>query len=360
MDDLGFFDPLQTDEKHSANENADNFLPSEVEPKSNVANSKSIILEDLVGDFKEEVDEVDGDHTDGIHDKIAKTTTSFFLLDLDTTTTDSTVNVNTDQTANKIYHDDIDKESISEDISDILDINVDNLPVNDDLLEDEEPQSGFFFNDLLDSSSDNIRKTTTSLVSSSLTKTENHDQGDTHSDNSPTFLIGSEVSGHTNSIIEEAKSEENFVAELHDERNENDFQSLLDIEVPSISDSRNKDEHFVREESFVTGIEEFTLSDKNIIIEDPKVTFSDEIKNMIVTQSDSCDTRDDDSKMIVDDFSTNIASDYDEAIAAQLKPVFDMCGPDANGMISITHLKKMCQENGQVRNQSSLFLRNNI
>jgi len=60
MDDLGFFDPLQNDEKHSANENADNFLPSEVEPKSNVANSKSIILEDLVGDFKEEVDEVDG------------------------------------------------------------------------------------------------------------------------------------------------------------------------------------------------------------------------------------------------------------------------------------------------------------
>ena len=61
------------------------------------------------------------------------------------------------------------------------------------------------------------------------------------------------------------------------------------------------------------------------------------------------------------DSSDHILS-IDPGLEDQLRPVFNMCGPDSRGRISIEHLEKMCRENGQVRGKfiSLIILQNKL
>ena len=315
-DDFSLFDPLQPVlDKHDQHDE-----DNEVKNKSPVkeASDQSVIVEDLLGEFGGVV-KVDStarrrdDHVDN-----NKAATSFFLLDLDTNTTESTaagvdttdaaVNHPSDLKSNFVI--DINDDDNSSVNSDVLSVNGDNLPLDTtDLLDDDEPQSGFFFNDLLVND--------TPRVTSNQTSSPSSDQDTTPG--VPEFRIGSEVS--------EVKVTEAVVDE------EENLQSLLDIDVPDIIDKssdipENNDRvELTHQESFVTEVKEFSVVDDD----DDDITETEECP---ADKMDDTDHADD---------------DHGQGLVEQLRPVFDMCGPNTEGLISIDHLKKMCRESGQVK-----------
>ena len=90
-------------------------------------------------------------------------------------------------------------------------------------------------------------------------------------------------------------------------------QSILDIDIPDslYAKDNNVDvaevHHMNRQESFLTEVEEFTK------------TGDQEATEHIETE-----------------------------LETQLRPVFELCQPNSDGLISIEHLRAMCREHGQV------------
>ena len=320
-DDFSLFDPLQPTVSAQITE-PDKLTKIEVGSKEKTVD-KTVVLEDLLGGFNEEikVDEVDGDG--GATGDRIRSTTSFFLLDFDNDGGGGAAPVVTDMTndhkANSI--DDIidgeedDHLSVG---SEVLSVNGDNLPLDQEDVTDREPQSGFFFHDLLESDQPrNVAKPQQS--DSSVIQPVKTEQQTT-----PSFLIGSEVLVADNKVISGDLTE----------CGEDNLESLLDVEIPQEPAGSNQDS-VPRQESFVTEVEEFTVVDDD---------GGDDITEPCEYPAETMDTMDSDA----------ILSSIDPELEAQLRPVFDMCGPDSRGMISIEHLEKMCRENGQV---SEKFIR---
>ena len=197
--------------------------------------------------------------------------------------------------------------------SEVLSVNGDNLPLDQEEATDQEPQSGFFFHDLLESDQPrNVAKPQQSDAQVMQPVT-------TEQQNTPNFLIGSEVLVGDNKVI---SSDITDIAE-------DNLESFLDVEIRLEPGGSNQ--HSVpRQESFVTEVEEFMLVDDDA---------EDDVTEPCESPAEIMDTV---------DSSDHILS-IDPGLEDQLRPVFNMCGPDSRGRISIEHLEKMCRENGQVR-----------
>ena len=323
-DDFSLFDPLQP--TVSAQITEPNKPSTKVEGSKEKTVDKSVVLEDLLGGLNEEikVDEVDGDGSDGgaNGDRI-RSTTSFFLLDFDNDGGGGAEPVVTDMTNDhkvKSIDDIIDGEdddhlSVG---SEVLSVNGDNLPLDQEHETGQEPQSGFFFHDLLES--DQPRN----AAKPQQSDTPVIQPVNTEQQNTPNFLIGSEVLVGDNKVVS---------SDLTDCAEDN-LESLLDVEIPQ-EPAGSTQVSVPRQESFVTEVEEFTVVDDDE---------GDDITEPCESPAEIMDTTD----------SDNILS-IDPQLEAQLRPVFDMCGPDSRGRISIEHLEKMCRENGQV-SEKSYFL----
>ena len=109
---------------------------------------------------------------------------------------------------------------------------------------------------------------------------------------------------------------------------EENLESLLDIDVPqsTIQNDDTKDE-ISQPMSFLTEVENFVVNEDN----------NDSIDGDDITEMESY------PEEVMDTTENN-----DDDLEKQLRPVFDMCQPNAQGLISIEHLKKICIENGQV------------
>ena len=306
-DDFSLFDPLQP--KVSTNITEPDKLSKIEDGSKEKLVDKTVVLEDLLGGFNEEikVDEVDGDAgADG--DRI-RSTTSFFLLDFDNDGGGGAAPVVTDMTndhkANSI--DDIidgeDDDHLSVG-SEVLSVNGDNLPLDQEDGTDQEPQSGFFFHDLLESDQPrNVAKpqqSDTSVIQPVKTEQQT----------APSFLIGSEVLVADNKVISGDLTE----------CAEDNLESLLDVEIPQEPAGNNQ--HSVPcQESFVTEVEEFTVVDDD---------GGDDITEPPESPAETLATMD----------SSDAILSIDPGLEAQLRPVFDMCGPDSRGRISVEHLEK--------------------
>ena len=319
-DDFSLFDPLQPTV-------TDQIPEKDKPPKKEDQGSevkivdKTVVLEDLLGGFNEEikVDEVDADV--GANGDRIRSTTSFFLLDFDNDgdggAGPAVTDMTNDHKANTIGDiiDDDDHLSVG---SEVLSVNGDNLPLDQEDVTDQEPQSGFFFNDLLESDQPrSVAKPHPSdapVIEPVISKQQN----------TPNFIIGSEVLAVDNKVIN---------SELADCAEDN-LESLLDIEIPQEPAGSNQDS-VPRQESFVTEVEEFTVVDDD---------GEDDITELSASPVEIMDTMDSGDNKDSRDAILSI----DPQLEAQLRPVFDMCGPDTRGMISIEHLEKMCRENGQV------------
>ena len=321
-DDFSLFDPLQP--TVSAQITEPDKSSTKVEGSKEKPVDKTVVLEDLLGGFNEEikVDEVDGDG--GANGDRIRSTTSFFLLDFDNDGGGGAEPVVTDMTNDhkvKSIDDIIDGEdddnlSVG---SEVLSVNGDNLPLDqEDVTDGQEPQSGFFFHDLLES--DQPRNAAKPQQSDTpVTQPVNTEQ-----QNTPNFLIGSEVLVGDNKVISSDLTE----------CAEDNLESLLDVEIPQ-EPAGSTQVSVPRQESFVTEVEEFTVVDDDE---------GDDITEPCESPAEIMDTTD----------SDNILS-IDPQLEAQLRPVFDMCGPDSRGRISIEHLEKMCRENGQVSGKSNFL-----
>ena len=319
-DDFSLFDPLQPTVADKITEPDKSQYKVEGSEEKNV--DKTVVLEDLLGGLNEEikVDQVDGDV--GANGDRIRSTTSFFLLDFDNDGGGGAGPVVTDMTndhkANSI--DDIidgeDDDNLSVG-SEVLSVNGDNLPLDQEDATDQEPQSGFFFHDLLESDQPrNVAKPQQSDDAQVIQPVTTEKQ------NTPNFLIGSEVLVGDNKVISSDITDINDVAE-------DNLESLLDVEIPQ--EPAGSNQHSVpRQESFVTEVEEFMVVDDDA---------EDDVTEPCESPAEIMDTV---------DSSDHILS-IDPGLEAQLRPVFDMCGPDSRGRISIEHLEKMCRENGQVR-----------
>ena len=111
----------------------------------------------------------------------------------------------------------------------------------------------------------------------------------------PAFKIGSQVGGvlHSDPTKEQADH----------------HQSILDIDIPDAGqrDVAEAPDMIRRQESFLTEVEEFQNTEKT---------------------------------------ETVVAS---SELETQLRPVFNLCQPNSDGLISIEHLRAMCREHGQVK-----------
>ena len=320
-DDFSLFDPLQP--TVSAQITEPDKSSTKVEGSKEKTVDKSVVLEDLLGGLNEEikVDEVDGDGSDGgaNGDRI-RSTTSFFLLDFDNDGGGGAEPVVTDMTNDhkvKSIDDIIDGEdddhlSVG---SEVLSVNGDNLPLDQEDETGQEPQSGFFFHDLLES--DQPRN----AAKPQQSDTPVIQPVNTEQQNTPNFLIGSEVLVGDNQVVSSVLTD----------CAEDNLESLLDVEIPQ-EPAGSTQVSVPRQESFVTEVEEFTVVDDDE---------GDDITEPCESPAEIMDTTD----------SDNILS-IDPQLEAQLRPVFDMCGPDSRGRISIEHLEKMCRENGQVSGKS--------
>ena len=140
QNDLFLFDPikaedsLQSDHIESREETT-----GEKQTKQSSALAENVVIEDLLGGFTEERsgDSVVATTGPEAADRI-RSTTSFFLLDLDDN--------NGGLKPHHLADNDDGDVSLSSVPSEVLSVNDDNLPFDE---ADSEPVSGFFFNDLL-------------------------------------------------------------------------------------------------------------------------------------------------------------------------------------------------------------------
>ena len=138
--DLFLFDPIKAEDSlqvdHTERREETN---EEEQTKQSSAQPENVVIEDLLGGFTEERS---GDSVVATDDAEAadriRSTTSFFLLDLD----GNSSGLKPDHPADNIDGD----VSLSSVPSEVLSVNDENLPFDE---ADAEPVSGFFFNDLL-------------------------------------------------------------------------------------------------------------------------------------------------------------------------------------------------------------------
>ena len=323
-DDFSLFDPLQPSAPTPSQSSAVDNIENVEEKQKDVGNTdKSVVLEDLLGGLSEKVTVDENKASD--QSGAIRSTTSFFLLDFDNDSVDvnpaaaipPVVNVTSDHKANNI--DDIIDEgddSLSSVVSEVLSVNGSNLPINDNVEDvDSEPQSGFFFNDLL--VNDTPRNTTNNIQKPKISDTYLTTAESKTTQNTPSFKIGSEVLN--NDLV---------AITAKDDDEEENLESLLDIKIPEPAKQNDdiKDE-ISQPMSFFTEVENFAINEDIYDGVDGK-----NITEMAEYPEDVMDTTDNE----------------DDSLEKQLRPVFEMCQPNAEGLISIEHLKKMCTENGQV------------
>ena len=137
--DLFLFDPIKAEESLQVDHiECREETTEEEQTKKSSAQPENVVIEDLLGGFTEErsgdsVVATDAEAADRI-----RSTTSFFLLDLD----DNNSGLKPDHPADNIEGD----VSLSSVPSEVLSVNDENLPFDE---AEAEPVSGFFFNDLL-------------------------------------------------------------------------------------------------------------------------------------------------------------------------------------------------------------------
>ena len=308
--DFSLFDPF-SDTKHVGN-NLD-VKSEEVKniPKKSL-NDDNVIIEDLLGGFSEVV------RSDSIEKKEEErqtSTTSFFLLDFDNNGADSITPRNSEND-NPVSLDTTDN-------SEVLSIVEGNLPF-DETNDEKELASGFFFNDLLeDNKSAPILVTTPAKPKNNLEapqKCEDHDPIIDSSQGFPNFQIGHAVGTKHDSLIQE-----DFNVET---KPEDGLNSILDIDIPDIPiEDINKKNSLASDPlvSFVTEIEDFNSEEKIVGVDHTNSEMND---SEITANADQVMEL--------------------QGLEAELKPVFDMCKPNPDGLISIEHLMKMCRDQGQV------------
>ena len=134
--DIFLFDPIKTESSIPVSQiESGEEKKKEESPKAAGAKHENVVIEDLLGGFSEEVS---GDQvvvTGEGGDAGVRSTTSFFLLDLDD-----------NNAMNKDHFDDIIDQDVSLSSAPSEVLSIENLPFDE---ADSEPVSGFFFNDLL-------------------------------------------------------------------------------------------------------------------------------------------------------------------------------------------------------------------
>ena len=139
QNDLFLFDPIKAEDSlQVAHIDPKEETNVEEQTKQSSALSENVVIEDLLGGFTEERSGDSVVATDSGAAERIRSTTSFFLLDLD----NNSSGLKSDHPADK---DDGDV-SLSSVPSEVLSVNEENLPFDE---ADSEPVSGFFFNDLL-------------------------------------------------------------------------------------------------------------------------------------------------------------------------------------------------------------------
>ena len=139
QNDLFLFDPIKAEEPLQVDHiDSREETKEEEETKQSSAPPENVVIEDLLGGFTEERSGDSVAATDGKAADRIRSTTSFFLLDLD----DNTSGLQPDHPTDNIEGD----VSLSSVPSEVLSVNEENLPFDE---AEAEPVSGFFFNDLL-------------------------------------------------------------------------------------------------------------------------------------------------------------------------------------------------------------------
>ena len=139
QNDLFLFDPIKTEEPLQGDHIESREETNEEEQTTQSrAPPENVVIEDLLGGFTEERSGDSAAATDGEAADRIRSTTSFFLLDLD----ENNSGLKPDHQAGNNEGD----VSLSSVPSEVLSVNEENLPFDE---ADTEPVSGFFFNDLL-------------------------------------------------------------------------------------------------------------------------------------------------------------------------------------------------------------------
>ena len=129
----------------------------------------------------------------------------------------------------------------------------------------------------------------------------------------PVFRIGSEAGG----VLESGPAREQ----------PDHHPSILDIDIPDAGLLElTEPPDLMRQESFLTEVEAFQNT------ETKEVEESNETEIKEVEESKETETK-----------------SWSSELETQLRPVFDLCQPNSDGLISIEHLRSMCREHGQVR-----------
>ena len=346
-DDFALFDPLQPAPAPAP-------VPSPAPAQEKVragggaGRDTSVVLEDwdLLGGGQEVSQEVrPGDTSSpaagaGSHaSAAARSTTSFFLLDLDTSdggeggggAATLAAAVTGDHRADSAADSTDDDLSVA---SEVLSVAGDTLPLDtagSDAQEaaaaSDQPQSGFFFQSLLES--DEPRGTQRTLARDTVPGVDS-DSGDSagggDSSAGPKFHIGSTVQSRDEAAADPAPAEAGL-------------PSLLDVDLPPPSVRP----HLVTQEAAETEVEEFTAEEAE----------DDSVDGCVISANPVMDTAE--YKQLEDQLDNPSCGpqleepSYSDQLSEQLRPVFEMCGPNKEGLISIQHLQDMCRENGQVR-----------
>ena len=368
-DDFALFDPLQPAPAPGPGPSP---APAQekVRAGGGAGRDTSVVLEDwdLLGGGQEVSQEVrPGDNSSpaagaGSHaSAAARSTTSFFLLDLDTSdggeggggAATLAAAVTGDHRADSAA------DSIDDDLSvasEVLSVAGDTLPLDtagSDAQEaaaaPDQPQSGFFFQSLLES--DVPRGTQRTLARDTVPGVDS-DSGDS-AGGGPKFHIGSTVQSRDEAAADPAPAEAGL-------------PSLLDVDLPPPSVRP----HLVTREAAETEVEVFTAEDAEddsvdgcVISANPVMDTAEYKQLEDQLDNPSCGPQLEEpsygpqleepgysDQLEEPGYSDQLEEPgYSEQLSEQLRPVFEMCVPNKEGLISIQHLQDMCRENGQVR-----------
>ena len=140
----------------------------------------------------------------------------------------------------------------------------------------------------------------------------------------PVFRIGSEAGG----VLESGPAREQ----------PDHHPSILDIDIPHAGLLElTEPPDLMRQESFLTEVEAF----QNTEIKEVEDFNNTETKE--VEESNETEIKE------VEESKETETKSWSSELETQLRPVFDLCQPNSDGLISIEHLRSMCREHGQVR-----------
>ena len=344
-DDFALFDPLQPAPAPGPAPAPDQ---EKVRAGGGAGRDTSVVLEDwdLLGGGQEVSQEVSqevrpGDNSSpaagaGSHASAARSATSFFLLDLDTNDGGAaTLGAAVTATLASDHRADSAADSIDDDLSvasEVLSVAGDTLPLEaaSDAQEpaSDQPQSGFFFHSLLESDEPRETQQTRARPSDTVPGVDSGASGDSagvgDSSAGPKFHIGSTVLSRDTAAVPAPA--------------EAGLPSLLDVAIPQPSVRPD----LVTQEATVTEVEVFTAEDAE----------DDSVDGCVISSNPVMDAE---YKQLEDQLDNPNCGpqleepSYSDQLSEQLRPVFEMCDPNKEGLISIQHLQDMCRENGQVR-----------